>query len=150
MPRQINPKHILPPGSRYSHGIIHGARARRLVISGQYGVRADGTVPEDLREQIAIAFDNLLAVIAEAGLSHTDLIKVCAYCTEPHAIRAFREVRDRKLNGHAPASTYLEVAGLAASGLKFTIDGEAISEEPDLLFEDYHERAGLPEWSGKR
>lgn len=148
MPRQINPKHILPPGSRYSHGIIHSARAHRLVISGQYGARVDGSVPEDLREQIVIAFDNLLAVVAEAGLSHTDLVKISAYCTEPNAVRAFREVRDRKLSGHAPASTYLQVAGLAMPELKFEVEGEAVSEEPDMLFEDYHTQTVA--WSGKR
>jgi enamine deaminase RidA (YjgF/YER057c/UK114 family) len=150
MPRSINPKRILPPGARYSHGIIHSARARRLVMSAQYGTQVDGTVPEDLREQIAVAFDNLLAVIAEAGFSTTDLVKLSAYCTVPHSIRTYREVRDRKLDGHAPTSTYMEVTGLAMPALKFQVEGEAVSEDPDLLFDDFSEQVAAPEWRGKR
>ena len=93
MPKPVNPRRIVPPSSRYSHGIIHSARARRLVISGQIGARMDGSIPSDLREQMEVAFDNLLAVIAEAGLVRTDLIKITAFCTEAGGVSAFREVR---------------------------------------------------------
>jgi enamine deaminase RidA (YjgF/YER057c/UK114 family) len=37
-------------------------------------------------------------------------------------------VRDQMLGDHAPASTYLEVAGLARPEFLFEIEGEAVRE----------------------
>ncbi len=149
MPRPINPRRIAAPASQFSHGVVHSGRARRLVISGQVGVRIDGTVPDDPAEQMDIAFDNLIAVLTEAGMVRTDLIKITAFCTLPGSVALFRKVRDRKLDGHAPASTYLEVAGLASPAYKVEIEGEAVSEEPDLLFEDMNEEAEIAVWEKK-
>ena len=149
MPKPVNPRRIAAPASHYSHGMLHSARARRLVISGQVGARIDGTVPEDLSEQIDVAFDNLIAVLTEAGMTRTDLIKITAFCTVPGSVAQFRKVRDRKLDGHAPAATYLEVAGLATPAFKIEIEGEAVSEEPDLLFDDMSERIEVPAWDKK-
>ncbi len=39
-----------------------------------------------------------------------------------------RAVRDRMLGDHAPASTYLEIAGLARPEFLFEIEGEAVRE----------------------
>lgn len=144
MPRRINPRTIAPPASRYAHGIVHSARARRLVISGQAGCRPDGSVPEGLQAQMELAWDNLEAVLAEAGMAVTDLIKITAYCTLPGSVGAYRALRDRRLGGHLAAATYLEVAGLARRDYLFEIEAEAVSEEPDVAFLDYEtEPAGI-------
>lgn len=141
MPRPINPRTMAPPASRYAHGIVHSARARRLVVSGQIGIRPDGSVPETLAEQIDCAFDNVFAVIAEAGMSPTDLVKVSAFCTVPGSVGAYRSARDRKLQGHLVAATYLEIAGLADPKYLFEIEAEAVFEEPDLAFLELGEEA---------
>jgi 2-iminobutanoate/2-iminopropanoate deaminase len=134
MPRPINPRGIAPPGSRYAHGIVHSARARRLVISGQVGQRLDGSVPEDLAEQMEAAWDNLTAILAEAGMSMTDLVKITVFTTVPGSVAMYRTIRDRRLGGHLCAATYLEVAGLATPHLLFEIEAEAVCEEPDQAF----------------
>ena len=134
MPRFFNPPRIPAPASNYSHGAVHSSRARRLVISGQVGISLDGTVPDDLAGQMEMCWDNLLAVVAEAGMTVTDLIKVTVYVTEPGAVALYRQIRTRKLGLHAPAMTYLQVAGLATPVYKCEIDGEAVTEEPDMLF----------------
>jgi len=149
MPRFVNPPRIAAPASNYSHGVVHGARARRLIISGQVGMRLDGSVPEGLREQIELAFDNLLAVITEAGMVRTDIVKISAFCTVAGGVAPFRRVRDRKLDRHAPASTYLQVAGLAAPALLFELEGEAVSEEPDMLFEELASGETVAQWGKK-
>lgn len=134
MPRPILPRSIAPPASRYVHGIVHSARARRLVIAGQIGQRVDGAIPEDLAEQMEIAWDNLTAVLVEAGMSISDLIKINVFVTVPGSVGLYRAMRDRRLGGHRCAATYLEVAGLAAPNILFEIDGEAVCEEPDAAF----------------
>lgn len=142
MPRVINPPAMAPPASRFAHGIVHSARARRLVISGQVGTRIDGSVPESLLEQMECAWDNILAVLTEAGMTRSNLVRICAYVTVPGSVRLYREVRDRRLAGHLCAATYLEVAGLAEPRFLCEIEAEAVCEEPDLAFLEIDGEAG--------
>ena len=136
MPRFFNSPRIAQPASHYSHGVAHSARARRLVISGQIGIRADGTLPETLEEEMEVAWDNLIEVLREGGMSVADLIKVVTYVTVPGSVALARRIRSKKLGQHAPASTYLEVSGLASPDFHFEVEGEAVSEDADTLFED--------------
>jgi enamine deaminase RidA (YjgF/YER057c/UK114 family) len=128
MPRFLNPPGLAPPASRFSHGVEHRLAVRRLLISGQVGVRPDGSVPEGLEAQTELALDNLIAVLGEAGMEIADLVKMTTYVTVPGAVATFRRVRDRRFSGHAPASTYLEVAGLASPRFLVEIEGEAVKE----------------------
>jgi 2-iminobutanoate/2-iminopropanoate deaminase len=99
MPRFLNPAAIAAPASRYSHGVEHAADARRVVVSGQIGMGPDGSLADGFEAQAVVAFDNLLAVVAEAGMAASDLVKVTAFATEPGQVAVFRAVRDRKLGG---------------------------------------------------
>lgn len=134
MPRPVNPRSIAPPASRYAHGIIHSARARRLVISGQVGTGLDGRPLEGLRAQFEQAWDNIEAIIAEAGLAMTDLIRINVYTTVAGSAGLHRSIRDRRLGGHLTAATYIEVAGLAHPDYLVEIEAEAVCEEPDIPF----------------
>jgi len=139
VPRFFNPKTTARPSSKFSHGVVHSARARRLVISGQVGVLADGTILPDLEGQMQAAWDNLIATLEEAGMGITDLIKITAFVTVPGAVNVFRKVRDQRLMGHCPASTYLEVSGLARPDFMFEIEGEAVVEEADMIADQWTE-----------
>ena len=134
MPRIINPRSLAPPASRYAHGIVHSARARRLVMSGQIGRRLDGTLGDGLAEQMEIAWDAIFAILAEAGMSVADLVKITVFVTVPGSVSLYRAMRDRKLAGHLCAATYLEVSGLASPELLVEIEAEAVCEEPDGTF----------------
>jgi 2-iminobutanoate/2-iminopropanoate deaminase len=136
MPRFFNPRRIAAPGSRYSQGVVHSARAHRLVIAGQVGIRPDGSVPADLEEQMEVAWDNLIEVLKEGGMSVSDLVKVVTFVTVPGSVALTRTVRQRKLGLHAPASTYLEVQGLATPQFQFEVEGEAVSEDPATIYDD--------------
>ena len=128
MPRFLNPATIAPPSSQYSHGVEHGRQGRRLVIAGQVGVRKDGTVAEGLEPQLAQCWDNLIEVLRAAGMEASDLVKVTIFVTVPDAIAISRRVREQKLGGHAPAATFLQVAGLARREFLAEIEGEAVKE----------------------
>jgi 2-iminobutanoate/2-iminopropanoate deaminase len=145
MPKPIAPRSIAPPSSRYAHGIVHSARARRLVISGQVGVAIDGRIAEGLQGQLEQIWDNIEAILREAGMAITDLIRVTAYSSVPGSVGAYRSVRDRRLGGHLVAATYVEVAGLASPDYLVEIEAEAVCEEPDLAFLDFEgESATIP------
>ena len=136
MPRFFNPRRIAQPASLYSQGVVHSANARRLLISGQVGIRPDGSIPDDLEAQMDIAWDNVIEVLREGGMTVADLVKITSFVTVPGSVALARKIRQRKLGQHAPASTYLEVAGLASKQFLFEVEGEAVSEDMATIFDD--------------
>ena len=129
MPRLLNPPAVAAPNSQYSHGVEHRIGGRRLVISGQVALRPDGTLADGIEAQLGQCWDNLVAVLHAAGMEVTDLVKVTIFVTVPGAIAMSRRIREEKLNGHAPAATFLQVAGLARPDFLAEIEGEAVREE---------------------
>lgn len=119
------PASIAPPFSCYSHGASVGANARWLYVSGQVGITPTGHVPDDPAEQIALAWDNLLAVLADAGMNATDLVKVDGFITHPDLVPLYRQERERRFAGHAAATTMVIVAGLAEPHLLVEIQAVA-------------------------
>ena len=126
--KALNPDGAPKPASDYVQCVIHSANAERIVISGQVGVRPDGTIVEGLEAQTEQVFQNIFAVLENTGFKREHLVKIVAYCTEPGTVAVFRDVRDRVLEGHLCASTYLEISGLAAPQFMIEIEGEAVKE----------------------
>jgi enamine deaminase RidA (YjgF/YER057c/UK114 family) len=120
-----NPEDIHAPVGSYSHQIEVKGDERLLVISGQVGMRQDGTVPEDSLEQIDVAFENILRNLRAAGMDVKDLIKITYYLVGEIDTAKRREVILSKLQGHRPCSTLLYVAGLASPVYKVEIDAWA-------------------------
>jgi 2-iminobutanoate/2-iminopropanoate deaminase len=129
--RRHNPPAVHQPAGRYSHASVHplGNGLKRLVMSGQVGMKPDGKIAGDLGAQIEQAWDNLLAVLASEGMGPADLVKITFFTTDgsPDALKLSREIRARKLGDFAPSSTFLVVAGLAGPDLKVEIEGEAVA-----------------------
>lgn len=128
MPRFLNPPGVPTPGSRYSQAVALGAPFKRLIISGQIGARADGTLEDGLELQLDRAWDNVMTLLDAAGLTVADLVKVTTYVTQKGSVSVTRLVRERKLGRHAPASTYVEVYGLANPLWLCEIEAEAVRE----------------------
>ncbi|MCC5979622.1 MAG: RidA family protein [Salinarimonas sp.] len=128
MPEFFNPPTIHAPASSYSHGASHALSGRRLVISGQIGVDPQGNVAEGVDAQLDLAWSNLLTVLRAADMDVRHLLKVTVFSTLPDTVMNFRASRDKALQGHAPATTYLQVAGLAAPGLLVEIEAEAVRD----------------------
>lgn len=126
--QRINPDTVAKPASNYSHGIVHSAGAERLVISGQVGLAPDGTMAEGVEAQAEQAWRNILNILAAAGFARENLVRATTYVTVPGQVGVCRGVRDRMLEGHSCANTYLEISGLAAPGWLVEIEAEAIKE----------------------
>lgn len=124
----INPDDIAKPASNYAQGVLHRAGAERLVISGQVGVRPDRSIEQGLEAQLSRAWSNLFRVLRAAGFEKHHLVKITIFVTEPGAVAISRSVRDRMLEGHVCASTYLQVAGLASPDYLVEIEAEAVKE----------------------
>ena len=120
-----NPQDVHAPLGSYSHQIEVTGNERLLVLSGQVGMRQDGTVPEDPLEQIDVAFENIFRNLRAAGMELSDLIKITYYLVGEIDTAKRREVVLSKLQGNQPCSTLLYVAGLASPIYKVEIDAWA-------------------------
>ena len=124
-----NPQDIHTPLGAYSHQVEIRGTERLLVISGQVGMREDGSVPEDPLEQIEVAFDNVLRNLRAAGMDVRDLIKLTYYLVGEIDTAKRRELLMSKLQGHQPCSTLLYVAGLASPIYRVEIEAWASRSE---------------------
>ncbi len=122
-----NPPGLHAPASAYSHAALVSGAARRLVISGQVGVAADGTVSHDPGAQIDQVFSNLRTVLEAHGLSPADVLKLTVFLTDRSLIAPWRRRRDRWFDGHAAAATLLLVAGLADPRFVVEVEAEAVA-----------------------
>ena len=107
------PTSIAAPASCYSHGAEAGPNARWLHVSGQVGTNADGTIAEGIETQSHRVWQNTLAVLEEAGMGVTDIVKVNTLLMDRAHLTMMREIRDSYLGDHPAASTLFIVAGLA-------------------------------------
>lgn len=123
-----NPQDIHQPLGSYSHH-IEVRNERMLVISGQVGMKLDGTVPEDPYEQIDIAFENIIRNLRAANMDVGDLIKLTYYLVGEFDTARRREIVLSRLQGHQPCSTLLYVAALASPQLRVEIDAWASRAE---------------------
>lgn len=120
-----NPQAVHAPLGAYSHHIEIQGSERLLVISGQVGIREDGTVPDDPLEQIDVAFENVFHNLRAANMDVTDLIKITYYLVGEVDMVKRRELIRTKLQGYKPCSTLLYVVGLASPVYKVEIDAWA-------------------------
>jgi enamine deaminase RidA (YjgF/YER057c/UK114 family) len=129
-----NPQDVHQPVGSYTHQIEVRGRERLLVISGQVGMREDGSVPEDPIEQIDVAFENILRNLHAANMDVQDIIKLNYYLVGEIDTAQRREVLMSKLQGHRPCSTLVYVAGLASPVYRVEIEAWASqTEEPQPL-----------------
>jgi enamine deaminase RidA (YjgF/YER057c/UK114 family) len=120
-----NPQNVHQPLGSYSHQIEITRNERLLVLSGQVGMREDGTIPDDPFEQIDIAFENILRNLRAAKMDVKDIIKLTYYLVGEIDTAKRREIMLSKLQGHQPCSTLLYVAALASPLFKVEIDAWA-------------------------
>src|SRR5215831_6824837 len=62
--------------SVYSHAAEVAAPSRVLFISGQFGVAPDGRLPADSAAQCERAMDNVEALLAAAGMTTANIVKL--------------------------------------------------------------------------
>ena len=120
--RHFSPGGISAPLARYHHAVELSRPERWLVLSGQLGIRGDGSVPEDAGEQAALAFAAIDACLAEAGMGRADVVRLTTYITEIEHRPPYMRVRDAWVADPPPASTLVVVKALALPALKVEVE----------------------------
>ena len=123
--REITLDALADPISHYTDAVVAG---ELLFISGLVGVDGDGALVggDDVAAQARQVFENMRAVLDEAGCRFEDVVKVTVYLTDVDDRPKINPVR-QEVFGHArPASTLVEVSRLAIPGAKVEIEAIAL------------------------
>jgi len=126
MKRALNPSHLRPPFGHYSHGLIVPSAGDLLVTSGQLGIRADETIPEDVSEQAVLCFEAIKAILEEGGMGFGDVIRICGFVTRREDFAPYMAVRDRHVSAPLPVSTLLIVTGFTRPEFKVEVEVTAV------------------------
>jgi enamine deaminase RidA (YjgF/YER057c/UK114 family) len=110
--------------------LVEGA-SKVLYCAGQTSVDANGAPqhPGDMAAQIALALDNLEAVLTEAGMTLANVVRLNFYTTDVDAYLANAAVVGARTGaaGVAPAGTLLGVARLAFPELLIEMEATAVA-----------------------
>ncbi|MEO9229940.1 MAG: RidA family protein, partial [Devosia sp.] len=111
MHNPLSPSSIHPPFSAYNNGVEVPAGQKLVFCSGQLGITRDGAIPATAAEQAEICFENIAAILAEAGLGPEHIVRINAYVTDREYLRPYMDVRNERFGEPFPASTLMVVSG---------------------------------------
>jgi enamine deaminase RidA (YjgF/YER057c/UK114 family) len=121
-------KHPAPRGA-YSPGVlVEEGSTKTLFVTGQLAVDRHGNVvaPNDAGAQTEFVFGLIGSVLEAAGMGFDDVVKVQTFLTHMGDYAKFTPVRDRHFSKTRPASTLIEVKGLAREGCCVEVEVTAI------------------------
>ena len=126
-----NPRDVHAPVGPYSHTAIVQGGSELLFISGQVGMRPDGTIPPSFEEQVDLTFKNLRACLAAHGLGVDAVVKLGVFIVPGQDFQVLRAARERHFGAHRPTSTSVFVPQLANPA--FLLEIEAIAARRSRL-----------------
>lgn len=119
-------RHALYERHRYSPAVKANGL---LFVSGQVGSREDGTPEPDLESEVRRAFENLNAILAEAGCTFEDVVDVTVFMVNPDKIFEQAWEVARAYWGTAPYPTVTAVGVTWLSGFQFEV--KVVARLPD-------------------
>ncbi|MFF7770648.1 RidA family protein [Streptomyces massasporeus] len=115
----------------FNQGEMVTGHTRTLYCSGQTAMSDDGTPRHegDMAAQLALSLGNLEAVLAEAGMSLANLVRLNVYTTDVDLLFPHYGVLASRLGaaGVAPTTTMLGVTRLAVPGQLVELEGTAVA-----------------------
>jgi reactive intermediate/imine deaminase len=118
-------------GVHKTTGYSHAAKAGGLLfVAGQVAQDQEGNVVGrgDVEAQAVQIFDNLRAVLASAGATLNDVVKLTTYTTNVAYRAKIAEVRGRYFTTYFPPNTFVVVASLATPD--YLLEIEAVAAVP--------------------
>lgn len=121
-----NPPAAAPPFGPYSLVAGVSAASELLFLSGQVGVRIDGTAPETVEEQYELALKSIHTLLRESDSSPANIVKLTTYLVAPIDPAELKRIRTAILGDIRPAATMLYVSKLLGSELLVEVDVVAV------------------------
>jgi 2-iminobutanoate/2-iminopropanoate deaminase len=122
---EIRVASLAEPVSHFTDAVRAG---NLLFVSGFVPVDGEGRLVggDDVVVQVRQVFANLGAVLAAAGATFADVVKVTVYLTDIADRARINPVRQEIFGDTRPASTLVEVSALVVPGAKVEIDAVAL------------------------
>lgn len=115
----------------YNQGELVTGGARTLFLAGQTSTDGDGVTQHegDMAGQLALAIANVEAVLAEAGMTLADVVRLNVFTTDvDRCLQHYGVVRERlDAAGVAPAGTLVGVTRLALPALLVELEATAVA-----------------------
>ncbi len=121
---EINPETVPLAVGGYSQAVEVHAPSRLLFISGQIPEAPDGSTLSGFADQCELVWRNLGAVLAGAGMSYQNLVKVTTFLTHADQAEQNSEIRRKHLGTLRPALTVVVVKTLES---KWLVEVEAVA-----------------------
>jgi enamine deaminase RidA (YjgF/YER057c/UK114 family) len=101
----------------YVHALEVRGAERLLFVSGTMGLDADGVAGATLEEQLELVWSNLRTILAAAGMSLDNVVRLTSYLTDPAQAEANARARVEALGGRLVPTTAIVVQTLDPSWL---------------------------------
>jgi reactive intermediate/imine deaminase len=127
MRQTIRTEAVAATPSFFSQGVRVG---NTIYVSGQVAFDREGKVvgKGDMAVQTRQAIENMKAVLAAAGATLDDVVKVTMFVTDMSLAGQARDVRKEYFVKNPPASTGLEIQALAHPDLLVELEAIAVVE----------------------
>jgi 2-iminobutanoate/2-iminopropanoate deaminase len=103
---------IYSTGGDWVHALeVRGAK-RMLFVSGTMGLRPDFTAPPTLEEQLECVWDNLRTILASAGMTVDNIVRLTSYLRDPSYAEANAQARIKALGDRRIPTTAIVVQTL--------------------------------------
>ncbi|HEY0949693.1 RidA family protein [Nocardioides sp.] len=99
-----------------------------VFVSGQTPLTGSGEVPDDAGEQATVVIGKIEGLLAEAGRTLGDVVKVTYFLTDIADLAAVRAALDAALPHPRPAASLVEVSALVDP--RFRVEIEATAYRP--------------------
>jgi 2-iminobutanoate/2-iminopropanoate deaminase len=96
----------------YVHAMEVSNPSRLLFVSGTMGLDADGHAGHDLGKQLDLIWSNLKAILANAGMTTANIVRVTSYLADRSHAEANQNARVAALNGRIVPTTAIVVQTL--------------------------------------
>ncbi|HXV57106.1 MAG TPA: RidA family protein [Gaiellaceae bacterium] len=101
----------------YVHALEVRGAERILFVSGTMGLDAAGVAGATLEEQLELVWSNLRAILAAAGMSLDNVVRLTSYLTDASHAEANARARVEALGGRLVPTTAIVVGTLDPSWL---------------------------------
>jgi 2-iminobutanoate/2-iminopropanoate deaminase len=103
---------VYPATDDYVHALEVRGHERLLHVAGTMGLDPAGAPGATLAEHLDLVWSNIATILASAGMTVDDVVRVTSYLTDPAHAGANAEARREALRGRAVPTTAVVVRTL--------------------------------------
>jgi 2-iminobutanoate/2-iminopropanoate deaminase len=108
---------IYSTGGDWVHALEVRGAERMLFVSGTMGLRPDFTAPPTLEEQLECVWNNLRTILASAGMTVDNIVRLTSYLRDPDYAEANAQARIRAIGDRRIPTTAIVVQTLQTDWL---------------------------------